>query len=149
MTPWVRHKLAVYSMAKGLSKSPVAGDAPRSEALGGRDIHPTGQSCWDGVSGGRTTAPVGARSDPRLAKPLLRASNCINTIHGATPASGYVICGPDAARMRPLYHRHAAALWRYALRLTSDPVRSEDLVQKRYCAHGSTLKSRPGPGADR
>jgi RNA polymerase sigma-70 factor (ECF subfamily) len=37
---------------------------------------------------------------------------------------------PDAARMRLLYHRHAAALWRYALRLTSDPVRSEDLVQE-------------------
>jgi RNA polymerase sigma-70 factor (ECF subfamily) len=37
---------------------------------------------------------------------------------------------PDAARMRLLYHRHAAALWRYALRLTSDRVRSEDLVQE-------------------
>jgi RNA polymerase sigma-70 factor (ECF subfamily) len=37
---------------------------------------------------------------------------------------------PDAARMRLLYHRHAAVLWRYALRLTSDRVRAEDLVQE-------------------
>ena len=45
----------------------------------------------------------------------------------------YERCGTDdldAARMRLLYHRHATALWRYALRLTSDPVRSEDLVQE-------------------
>jgi RNA polymerase sigma-70 factor (ECF subfamily) len=35
-----------------------------------------------------------------------------------------------AARMRLLYHGHAAALCRYALRLTSDPVRSEDLMQE-------------------
>jgi RNA polymerase sigma-70 factor, ECF subfamily len=37
---------------------------------------------------------------------------------------------PDAARMRLLYNRHAAALWRYVLRLTRDPVRSEDIVQE-------------------
>jgi RNA polymerase sigma-70 factor, ECF subfamily len=36
----------------------------------------------------------------------------------------------NAARMRLLYNRHAAALWRYALRLTRDPVRSEDIVQE-------------------
>jgi hypothetical protein len=71
-------------------------------------------------------AAVGSRSGLRLAKSLLRASNCINTIHGVTPASGYVVCG----RMRLPYHRHAAALCCYALRLTSDPVRSEDFVQE-------------------
>jgi RNA polymerase sigma-70 factor (ECF subfamily) len=32
--------------------------------------------------------------------------------------------------MRLLYNRHAAALWRYVLRLTRDPVRSEDIVQE-------------------
>jgi RNA polymerase sigma-70 factor (ECF subfamily) len=37
---------------------------------------------------------------------------------------------PDAARVLLLYNGHAAALWRYALRLTSDPVRSEDFVQE-------------------
>jgi len=37
---------------------------------------------------------------------------------------------PDAARMRLLYHKHAAALRHYALRRTSDPVRAEDLVQE-------------------
>jgi hypothetical protein len=75
-------------------------------------------------------AAVGARSGLRLAKSLLCASNCINTIHGVTPASGYVV----AARMRLLYHGHAAAVCRYALRLTGDPVRSEISCRKRYCA---------------
>lgn len=37
---------------------------------------------------------------------------------------------PDAARMRLLYNRHAAALWRYVSRLTRDPVRAEDIVQE-------------------
>jgi RNA polymerase sigma-70 factor, ECF subfamily len=37
---------------------------------------------------------------------------------------------PDVTRMRLLYNTHAAALWRYARWLTSDPVRAEDLVQE-------------------
>lgn len=32
--------------------------------------------------------------------------------------------------MRALYDEHAAALWRYALRLTADPARAEDVVQE-------------------
>ena len=32
--------------------------------------------------------------------------------------------------MRVLYDEHAAALWRYALRLTGDPARAEDVVQE-------------------
>ncbi|ADU00993.1 sigma-70 family RNA polymerase sigma factor [Mycolicibacterium gilvum] len=36
----------------------------------------------------------------------------------------------DAAMMRVLYDEHAAALWRYALRLTGDRARSEDVVQE-------------------
>lgn len=32
--------------------------------------------------------------------------------------------------MRVLYDEHAQALWRYALRLTGDPARSEDIVQE-------------------
>jgi hypothetical protein len=75
-TPRVRHKLAIYTIAMGLSESPVAGDERRSEAFGGRDVHPIGQS-WEGVSGGRMRAAVGARSDLRLAKPLLHASNAL------------------------------------------------------------------------
>ena len=32
--------------------------------------------------------------------------------------------------MRALYHQHAGALWRYALRLTGDQARAEDVVQE-------------------
>jgi RNA polymerase sigma-70 factor, ECF subfamily len=37
---------------------------------------------------------------------------------------------PEAAVMRVLYQEHAAALWRYAVRLTGDTVRAEDVVQE-------------------
>ncbi len=37
---------------------------------------------------------------------------------------------PEAAVMRALYNEHAAALWRYALRLTGDRARAEDVVQE-------------------
>lgn len=37
---------------------------------------------------------------------------------------------PEAAMMRVLYDEHAGALWRYALRLTRDPARAEDIVQE-------------------
>ncbi len=37
---------------------------------------------------------------------------------------------PETAVMRVLYDEHAAALWRYALRLTGDRARAEDVVQE-------------------
>lgn len=37
---------------------------------------------------------------------------------------------PEAAMMRMLYDEHGAALWRYALRLTGDRARAEDVVQE-------------------
>jgi RNA polymerase sigma-70 factor (ECF subfamily) len=37
---------------------------------------------------------------------------------------------PEAAVMRVLYNEHAAALWRYAVRLTGDTARAEDVVQE-------------------
>jgi RNA polymerase sigma-70 factor (ECF subfamily) len=37
---------------------------------------------------------------------------------------------PEAAMMRVLYDEHAAALWRYALRLTGDQAHAEDVVQE-------------------
>ncbi len=37
---------------------------------------------------------------------------------------------PEAAMMRVLYDEHAAALWRYAVRLTGDQARAEDVVQE-------------------
>jgi RNA polymerase sigma-70 factor, ECF subfamily len=36
----------------------------------------------------------------------------------------------EAAMMRVLYNEHAGALWRYALRLTGDQARAEDVVQE-------------------
>ncbi|MCW2649357.1 MAG: polymerase sigma-70 factor, subfamily [Mycobacterium sp.] len=36
----------------------------------------------------------------------------------------------EAELMRVLYDEHAAALWRYALRLTGDRARAEDVVQE-------------------
>jgi RNA polymerase sigma-70 factor (ECF subfamily) len=37
---------------------------------------------------------------------------------------------PQAAVMRVLYDEHAAPLWRYAMRLTGDHARAEDVVQE-------------------
>jgi RNA polymerase sigma-70 factor, ECF subfamily len=37
---------------------------------------------------------------------------------------------PDIGAVRALYDEHAAALWRYALRLTGDASRAEDVVQE-------------------
>ena len=37
---------------------------------------------------------------------------------------------PEAAVMRVLYREHAAAIWRYAMRLTGDTARAEDVVQE-------------------
>ena len=37
---------------------------------------------------------------------------------------------PEAALLRVLYNEHGAALWRYALRLTGDQARAEDVVQE-------------------
>jgi RNA polymerase sigma-70 factor (ECF subfamily) len=37
----------------------------------------------------------------------------------------------EAAMMRVLYDEHGSALWRYALHLTGDPARAEDVVQER------------------
>jgi RNA polymerase sigma-70 factor, ECF subfamily len=36
----------------------------------------------------------------------------------------------EAAVMKALYDEHAAVLWRYALRLTGDVSRAEDVVQE-------------------
>lgn len=36
----------------------------------------------------------------------------------------------ETALMRVLYEEHAAVLWRYAMRLTGDAARSEDVVQE-------------------
>lgn len=38
--------------------------------------------------------------------------------------------GKQAEQMRALHAEYADALWRYALRLTNDPARAEDVVQE-------------------
>jgi RNA polymerase sigma-70 factor (ECF subfamily) len=38
--------------------------------------------------------------------------------------------GPEATTVKVLYDEHAAALWRYALRLTGDRARAQDVVQE-------------------
>jgi RNA polymerase sigma-70 factor (ECF subfamily) len=37
---------------------------------------------------------------------------------------------PETVLLRSLYDEHAAALWRYAMRLTGDRTRAEDVVQE-------------------
>jgi RNA polymerase sigma-70 factor (ECF subfamily) len=37
---------------------------------------------------------------------------------------------PDAASMKVLYDEYGAALWRYAMRLTGDRARAEDVVRE-------------------
>src|ERR1700740_3775813 len=37
---------------------------------------------------------------------------------------------PETALMRVLFERRVASLWRYAMRLTGDRARSEDVVQE-------------------
>lgn len=37
---------------------------------------------------------------------------------------------PEADEVRALYNEHADALWRYAMRLTGDQARAEDVVQE-------------------
>lgn len=49
------------------------------------------------------------------------------------PAATTVVTGaatPEDTLMKALYDEHAAALWRYALRLTGDRSRAEDVVQE-------------------
>src|ERR1700737_4379787 len=41
-----------------------------------------------------------------------------------------VMEGSETALMRVLFDEHAAALWRYAMRLTGDRARAEDVVQE-------------------
>ncbi len=47
-------------------------------------------------------------------------------VTGTRGASGTA----EAALMKALYDEHAAALWRYAMRLTGDRARAEDVVQE-------------------
>ena len=44
----------------------------------------------------------------------------------------------ESTLMQVLYDEHAAALWRYAVRLTGDRARAGDVVQETWCAPGNT-----------
>ena len=51
-----------------------------------------------------------------------------DTDEPAGPGAGHE--APEVALMRALHDAHAAALWRYALRLTGNRARAEDVVQE-------------------
>jgi RNA polymerase sigma-70 factor (ECF subfamily) len=69
-------------------------------------------------------------------KPSCRGSRGITAVatrrQGRSPGCPVhlKIDDPDADRMRALYEEHAAPLWRYAVRLTGDRARAEDVVQE-------------------
>jgi RNA polymerase sigma-70 factor (ECF subfamily) len=46
------------------------------------------------------------------------------------PGADISMDNPESGSMRMLYNEHAAVLWRYAVRLTGDPARAEDIVQE-------------------
>ncbi|SOD70691.1 RNA polymerase sigma-70 factor [Jatrophihabitans sp. GAS493] len=46
------------------------------------------------------------------------------------PATGVGVADRQAEQMRALHAEYSDALWRYALRLTSDPIRAQDVVQE-------------------
>lgn len=50
--------------------------------------------------------------------------------HGTPPDERVGMDHTDDARLRLLYDKHAAALWRYGRSLTNDSCRAEDLVQE-------------------
>ena len=55
---------------------------------------------------------------------------------------------PESVLMRSLYDEHAAALWRYAVRLTGDTARAEDVVQEslfRAWQHPEVTQDRERP----
>ena len=58
--------------------------------------------------------------------------------------------GADANALKRLWDQHAAALWRYAWRLTGDPARAEDVVQEtllRAWQHPHVLNNGQSPRA--
>ena len=62
--------------------------------------------------------PVAARLSIAAREPIGRLFRFIDVEH------------PVDASVRTLYDEHAAALWRYAMRLTGDQARAEDVVQE-------------------
>ena len=62
--------------------------------------------------------PVAARLSTAAREPVGRLTRFIDVEHRVD------------ASVRTLYDEHAAALWRYAIRLTGDQARAEDVVQE-------------------
>lgn len=71
-----------------------------------------------------TAAPLRQCSAPTM--PPASGATCSSRSARRRP----VLDDPDAALMQRLYDEHAAALWRYAVRLTGDRARAEDVVQE-------------------
>src|SRR5688572_27721952 len=68
-----------------------------------------------------TAADFAGYSDPTLESELTPRHDraAVKTVEGR-----------EAATVKGLYDEHAAALWRYAWRLTGDPARAQDVVQE-------------------
>jgi RNA polymerase sigma-70 factor, ECF subfamily len=67
---------------------------------------------------GEKCGPGAAAQHCRTGEPIDRLVRCIGVEH------------PEATSVRTLYDEHGAALWRYAMRLTGDQARAEDVVQE-------------------
>jgi hypothetical protein len=84
------------------------------------------------VAGDHSAEPISANPHTQFASTDKGVQPAVNTrkrqAHGQMNASE--LDDPDAAVMRVLYHGHAAALLRYALRLTGVRARAEDGVQE-------------------
>ena len=105
------------------------------------------------VAGDHSAEPISANPHTQFASTDKGVQPAVNTrkrqAHDQMNASE--LDDPDAAVMRVLYHGHAAALLRYALRLTGVRARAEDGgYRKRCCGHGSiprlptTVSDHPG-----
>jgi hypothetical protein len=84
------------------------------------------------VTSDESAEPISANPHTQFASTGRGVQPAVNTrkrqAHGQMNASE--LDDPDAAVTRVLYHEHAAALLRYALRLTVDRARAEDGVQE-------------------
>jgi RNA polymerase sigma-70 factor (ECF subfamily) len=78
-----------------------------------------------GVSIGRSvmTDPV-----PSVVGRAIRRTHVVGRASRSSHVAGRATS--DAALIRVLYNQHGPALWRYALRLTGDQSRAEDVVQE-------------------
>src|ERR1700724_654421 len=79
---------------------------------------------------GRESLPCNSHLGQMATRRFMRAYYCTGSPPTSYQRRRLVMDDPEAAMMRVLYDEHGAALWRYALRLTGDQARAEDVVQE-------------------